>query len=58
MHDIPLPYHVTPRNFMLSYKGIESLIGRPIRVDVIREHWDEIIRLAASIRAGTVAPPP
>ena len=29
-----------------AYKGIESLFGRPIRIDVIREHWDEIIRLA------------
>jgi TnpA family transposase len=39
-----------------SYKGIEALFGRPIRLDVIREHWDEVIRLAASIKAGTVAP--
>lgn len=39
-----------------AYVGIEGLIGRPIRIDVIRELWDEIIRLAASIRAGTVAP--
>ena len=39
-----------------TYKGIESLLGRPIRIDVIREHWDEIIQLAASIKAGTVAP--
>lgn len=39
-----------------TYKGIEGLLGRPIRIDVIREHWDEIIRLAASIKAGTVAP--
>ena len=39
-----------------AYKGIESLFGRPIRIDVIREHWNEIIRLAASIKAATVAP--
>ncbi|HEY8127357.1 MAG TPA: Tn3 family transposase [Hyphomicrobium sp.] len=39
-----------------AYKGIESLFGRPIRIDVIQEHWDEIIRLAASIKAGTAAP--
>jgi TnpA family transposase len=38
------------------YKGIESLFGRPIRIDVIREHWEEIIRLAASIKTGAVAP--
>lgn len=39
-----------------AYKGIESLFGRPIRIDVIRDHWHEIIRLAASVKAGTVAP--
>jgi len=38
------------------YKGIEALCGRPIRLDIIREYWGEIIRLAASIKAGTVAP--
>ncbi len=39
-----------------EYRGIESLFGRPIRIDVIRDHWHEIIRLAASVKAGTVAP--
>ncbi len=39
-----------------AYKGIETLFSRPIRIDLIREHWDEIIRLAASIKAGVVAP--
>jgi TnpA family transposase len=38
------------------YRGLEPLIGRPIRVDLIRENWDDIIRLAASIKAGAVAP--
>ncbi|SEF07583.1 Transposase and inactivated derivatives, TnpA family [Rhizobiales bacterium GAS188] len=38
------------------YKGLETLIGRPIRSDAIVESWDDIIRLAASIKAGTVAP--
>ena len=32
------------------------MLGLPIRVDLIRECWDDIIRLAASIKAGTVAP--
>ena len=41
-----------------AYKGIDSLFGRPIRIDVIREDWDDIIRLAASIKAGTAAPSP
>ena len=32
------------------------MLGQPIRVDLIRECWDDIVRLAASIKAGTVAP--
>ncbi len=32
------------------------LIGRPIRTDAIIDSWDDIIRLAASIKSGTVAP--
>ena len=39
-----------------EYKGLEPMLGLPIRVDLIRECWDDIIRLAASIKAGTVAP--
>lgn len=38
------------------YRGLEPLIGRPIRADLIRENWDDIVRLAASIKAGAVAP--
>ena len=38
------------------YEGLAPLIGRPIRTDIIRECWDEIIRLGASIKAGVVAP--
>jgi TnpA family transposase len=32
------------------------LMGRPIRTDINRECWDEIIRLGASVKAGVVAP--
>ena len=32
------------------------LIGRRVKVEVIREHWDEILRLVASLQAGTVLP--
>ena len=39
-----------------GYKGLEALIGRPIRTEVISENWDDIVRLAASIKAGAVAP--
>lgn len=38
------------------HKILEPLLGRPIRVDVIEENRDDIVRLAASIKAGTVAP--
>ena len=37
-----------------TYKTIQPLVGRRIRTDVIREHWDEVLRLAASLRAGTI----
>jgi len=39
-----------------EYKGLEPLLGQPIRIDLIRECWDDIVRLAASIKAGAVAP--
>jgi TnpA family transposase len=39
-----------------AYKGIEPILGRPIRTDVIAESWDGILQLAASIRSGVVAP--
>ncbi|MGO9236691.1 MAG: Tn3 family transposase [Methylocella sp.] len=38
------------------YEGLVPLMGRPIRTDIIRECWDEIIRLGASVKAGVVAP--
>lgn len=39
-----------------AYKGIEPTLGRAIRTDAIAENWERILRLAASIRAGVVAP--
>lgn len=39
-----------------SFAGIASLFGKRIKVDVIREHWDEALRLVASLKAGHVAP--
>jgi TnpA family transposase len=38
------------------YKGIECLFGQAIKVAAIEAEWDELVRLAASIREGTVAP--
>jgi TnpA family transposase len=42
----PKPRHTT----------LEPLLGRPIRIDVIEENWDFVVRLAASIKAESVAP--
>lgn len=39
-----------------SYKELQPLFGRRVRTDVIREHWNEILRLVASLQAGTVLP--
>lgn len=39
-----------------SYKGIECLFGQGIRTGAIEAEWDGLVRLAASIREGTVAP--
>ena len=39
-----------------AYKDLGPLIGRRVKADVIREHWAEILRLVASLQAGTVLP--
>ena len=39
-----------------AYPTLQPLLGRRIKVDVIREHWLEVVRLVASLKAGTVAP--
>jgi TnpA family transposase len=39
-----------------AYKDLDGLIGRRVKADVIREHWGEILRLVASLQAGTVLP--
>jgi TnpA family transposase len=39
-----------------SYKDLQPLFGRRVRTDVVREHWGEVLRLVASLRAGTVLP--
>ena len=41
---------------LANYPAIASLLGKRMRVDVIREHWDEVLRLVASLKAGHVAP--
>ena len=39
-----------------AYKALDPLIGGAIDQRVIADNWEEILRLAASIKAGTVAP--
>ena len=39
-----------------AYKDLAPLIGRRVKADVVREHWGEILRLVASLQAGTVLP--
>jgi TnpA family transposase len=39
-----------------AYGDLAALLGRRVRVEVVREHWGEVLRLVASLRAGTVLP--
>ena len=39
-----------------AYKALDPLIGATVDYRVISENWDGLLRLAASIKAGTVAP--
>jgi TnpA family transposase len=47
---------LVPINLPAAYPGIAPLLGKRIRADVIREHWAEVLRLVASLKAGHVAP--
>ena len=33
-------------------EALAKMIGRPFKIAAIRESWDEIVRLAASVKAG------
>jgi TnpA family transposase len=39
-----------------AYKDLQPILGRRIKTDVVREHWNEILRLVASLKAGIVLP--
>ncbi|MAM10322.1 MAG: DDE transposase [Rhizobiaceae bacterium] len=39
-----------------AYPALANHIGAPINTALIMEHWDELLRLAASIMSRTVAP--
>jgi TnpA family transposase len=38
------------------YPTLRPILGARVKVDVIRAHWDEIVRLVASLKAGAVQP--
>jgi TnpA family transposase len=39
-----------------SYPDLIPLLGKRVRTETIREHWDDVLRLVASLKAGHVAP--
>lgn len=39
-----------------AYKDLQPILGRRIKTDIIHEHWDDILRLVASLKVGTVLP--
>lgn len=39
-----------------SYPDLAPLLGKGVRTDIIREHWDDVLRLVASLKLGHVAP--
>jgi TnpA family transposase len=40
-----------------TYEDVQLLQGRRIKAAVVREHWGEVRRPIASLKAGTIAPP-
>ncbi|WP_455908686.1 Tn3 family transposase [Serratia liquefaciens] len=46
-------YVITPSE---DYRPLDALIAGRARMDVIEQHWDEVLRLKASIGAGLVPP--
>lgn len=39
-----------------AYPGLAPIMGRKVRTEVMRQHWDDILRLVASLKAGHAAP--
>ena len=39
-----------------TYPTLQPIIARQVRADLIRDNWDQVIRLVASLRARSVAP--
>lgn len=43
-----------PKNAAAPYHGLKAMIGGTLNIKQIRDHWDDILRLATSIKQGTV----
>lgn len=43
-----------PPNLPSTYPNLESIMARRINSGLIRDHWNDLVRLAVSIKAGTV----
>jgi TnpA family transposase len=61
VHDCPRPRDLPDRKLACiepatAYSDLASIVGRRVKVDVIREHWSEILRLVAWLQAGVVLP--
>jgi TnpA family transposase len=39
-----------------AYPGLGPLLGKRIRSDLIKDHWDDILRLVASLKSGHAIP--
>lgn len=39
-----------------QYAALKPLLGRRVRTDIIRDNWGDVVRLVASLKAGTVQP--
>jgi len=39
-----------------AYPSLAAIMGRKVRADIVKEHWGEILRLVASLKAGHAAP--
>jgi TnpA family transposase len=51
-----LPERKLPASHRPTYPHLQPLLGQRIKTEIIREYWGEILRLVASLKAGTVAP--
>ena len=47
---------LAPISPVTAYPTIAPLLGKRIRTDIIREQWDDVLRLVGSIKVGHVAP--